>query len=338
MKHVWQKTCVFLTRRCNLSCRGCNVPNHRLAGEELTTKQWLEAFQILKDLGIGFIVLFGGEPTMRDDLPELIVGLNKIKMPHTIITNGLKMLDNEAYYQAILNTKPYGISVSINDLNLGKKGIYGDEIKTVVGHKLLAKLMKDAPNIDLVANIAVTRQNLSRLPSLVQHFTHYGIWSILTFFHVGKVGENWLYRGTISNDNYSLIIRPEDRDAVKEVADFFIENYEELRLHNSKDYFKIWTTLGISQDWKCSVWACSNINPDGYLLACVDKPMVKPITIFELPNRLEEAYQIFQDSIRNCTGCLWDHIWETNMYALSERVEYGKRTFAHKNQDSTPNQ
>lgn len=298
----WQKTCVFLTRRCNLRCRGCNVVNFQSA-YELTTQEWMVAFNIMNIYKVGFIVLFGGEPTLRDDLPELIQYLNRIGMPHTIITNGIRMYSNPDYYESVIKAKPFGISASVNLLKAEDK--FHDSIKSEVGYKLLLRLKKDIPEADLVANIAVTRKNLVTLPEMVQHFTELGFWSILSFFHVGKKGESmyWWYRGPIDEENRELVFLPVDKLNLKAVSNWFIQNYEKLKLHNQKSYFEKWSTLGITQDWKCSTWACPAINPDGSLMACIDRPLSKPYTIFDLPEKEGEILRNFYDVISNCPGC-----------------------------------
>ena len=336
----WQKTCCFLTRRCNLKCRGCNVINHQTSAE-LSTRQWCDAFDIMKDRGVGFIVLFGGEPTLRDDLPDMISHLNSISMPHTIITNGSRLLKSAKlgteYYQRLLDSKPYGISASVNVLK-AVGDCYHDNMKSKYGASLLFQLKKDLPECDLVANMAVTRKNILELPKMVEHFTEKGIWSILSFFHVCPPGESlhWWYRGPLTEQNKELVFQSSsavDKYIVETTANWFIKNYDRLKLHNQKSYFEAWPKFGIHQNWNCSYWACPAINPDGSLMACIDRPLVRPFSIFDLKDSIhdERIYKAFEETIRNCQrGCFWDHHWETNKYAAENQADVGKKKFAHK--------
>jgi MoaA/NifB/PqqE/SkfB family radical SAM enzyme len=326
----WQKACVFLTRKCNIKCRGCNVINFD-SSYEMTTLQWCKAFDIMKQYKVGFVVLFGGEPTLRDDLPELVTHLNQIDMPHTIITNGIKLLANEKYYDKLLAAKPYGISTSVNAIDAYKLH-YGDERKSEVGVKLLMKLKKDYSDMDLVANMAVTAQNISALPKMVMFFSKQKIWSILSFFHVRPQKESmyWWYRGPITEDNRKLVFQDSDYADVKRVSEWFVRHYDELLLHNQKSYFEVWPNFGISQDWHCSVWACPAVNPDGSLMACIDRPLSKPFTIFDIPTKGQEILQNFQETIDNCSaGCFWDHMYETNKFAKENKENLGKQKFSH---------
>jgi MoaA/NifB/PqqE/SkfB family radical SAM enzyme len=328
----WQKICIFLTRRCNLRCRGCNVINYN-SGYELSTDEWKEAFEILKKYNVGFVVLFGGEPTLREDLDELIRSLNNLHLPHTIITNSIRMMKDERYFEKIMNANPFGISCSVNELDV-KNTKYGDEVKTSYGMKLLKKLKNYKYDGDLVANMAITHTNLSNLPEMVNYFSQNNIWSILTFIHLSSPHQStyWWYRGCLNEDNKELVVREDDREKLEEVADYFLKNYDNLLLHNSKKYFEMWKTpLPIKQNWKCKYWVCPAINPDGNLMACIDRPLSSPFSIFDLDNeeRVEELKESFTSSIKYCPGCFWDHMWECNLYAERGEVEYGKHKFSH---------
>jgi len=59
-----------LTYRCNNDCSHCyNVSDRQ--DPELSTDQWKSVLDQLWTIGIPHIVFTGGEPTLRDDLPEL---------------------------------------------------------------------------------------------------------------------------------------------------------------------------------------------------------------------------------------------------------------------------
>ncbi len=58
---------------CNLKCLHCYASGQLLSEEsELSTAQWKKIIDTLKDIGIPQITFTGGEPTMREDLIELI--------------------------------------------------------------------------------------------------------------------------------------------------------------------------------------------------------------------------------------------------------------------------
>lgn len=58
---------------CNQKCVHCYAAGQELSGEqELTTKQWKEIIDKCRSYGIPQLTFTGGEPTMREDLFELI--------------------------------------------------------------------------------------------------------------------------------------------------------------------------------------------------------------------------------------------------------------------------
>ena len=58
---------------CNLQCLHCYAAGQQHSAEaELTTEEWKQIMDRLKAIGVPQITFTGGEPTMRDDLVELI--------------------------------------------------------------------------------------------------------------------------------------------------------------------------------------------------------------------------------------------------------------------------
>jgi MoaA/NifB/PqqE/SkfB family radical SAM enzyme len=76
-----------VTRRCNLNCAGCYSKTLRPdASGELSDKRFLELFQEAADLGVGTLMIAGGEPLMRRSLLEGAARIPGIVVP--VFTNG----------------------------------------------------------------------------------------------------------------------------------------------------------------------------------------------------------------------------------------------------------
>ena len=83
-----------LTYRCNNACHHCyNLPKR--ARDELSTDQWKLVLDRLWEIGIPHVVFTGGEPTLRDDLPDLIEHAEKLGQISGINTNGRELKDPE---------------------------------------------------------------------------------------------------------------------------------------------------------------------------------------------------------------------------------------------------
>ena len=81
-----------LTPRCNFNCRMCYVHlsagEQRSRGEELSTEQWLRLGEEACRAGTVFLLLTGGEPTLRQDFPEILSGLKRMGLLISVNSNG----------------------------------------------------------------------------------------------------------------------------------------------------------------------------------------------------------------------------------------------------------
>jgi MoaA/NifB/PqqE/SkfB family radical SAM enzyme len=86
-----------VTRRCNLDCAGCYAKELRPSGAnapaELSDDRFMELFDEAIDLGVGVIMIAGGEPLLRRGILERVAERRGIMAP--VFTNGT-LLDDEA--------------------------------------------------------------------------------------------------------------------------------------------------------------------------------------------------------------------------------------------------
>jgi organic radical activating enzyme len=68
---------------------------------ELTTEEWVAIFQKAYDQGIPHLLFTGGEPTLREDLPDLILKAEELGLVTGLLTDGLKIND-DAYRSKLL--------------------------------------------------------------------------------------------------------------------------------------------------------------------------------------------------------------------------------------------
>ena len=99
-EHIPPFLIASITSKCNLHCAGCySRCNHATVDSEpvrqLTSEEWLRIFDEADALGISFILLAGGEPTLRRDIIEAAGKKQNILFP--IFTNGTFM--DEQYYK-----------------------------------------------------------------------------------------------------------------------------------------------------------------------------------------------------------------------------------------------
>lgn len=95
-EHIPPFLIASITSKCNLYCKGCYArANHSCSDdntkEQLSSKEWGKIFGEASDLGIGFILLAGGEPLLRNDVIEAASKYKNILFP--IFTNGTMIND-----------------------------------------------------------------------------------------------------------------------------------------------------------------------------------------------------------------------------------------------------
>lgn len=91
-----------LTYRLSSDVDEINAPVKRV-DRELITGEWFNVFDKAWGYGIPHIVLTGGEPTLRDDLPALIAHIEANGQVVGLLSDGLKLGDQE-YLQTLLQT------------------------------------------------------------------------------------------------------------------------------------------------------------------------------------------------------------------------------------------
>ena len=89
-----------LTYRCNNNCSHCYNARSRNF-PEIKTKDWFTILDRLWELKIPHIVFTGGEPTLREDLPELIKHAEGNGQITGLNTNGRRLSDPE-YLQTLI--------------------------------------------------------------------------------------------------------------------------------------------------------------------------------------------------------------------------------------------
>jgi len=81
-----------LTFRCQNNCVHCYAGGPHETSE-LTTEQWKKVIDRLHQIGVFIFTFTGGEPTLREDLPELLFYAQNKGIVTGLITNGRRLKD-----------------------------------------------------------------------------------------------------------------------------------------------------------------------------------------------------------------------------------------------------
>lgn len=118
-----------VTRRCNLKCVHCYAHAKDIPFDnELSTREGKNLIDDLAQFGVPVLLLSGGEPLIRKDLPELAAYAVKKGMRAVISTNGTLITQEIARTLKNIGLSYVGISIDgmeeINDRFRGVKGAF----------------------------------------------------------------------------------------------------------------------------------------------------------------------------------------------------------------------
>lgn len=108
-KNTFSNIVVDLTHKCQMACANCYIPNRDIP--DLDKEKLFEFLARLPQRS--YIRLIGAEPTMRDDLPEIISTVRKLGHRPSLTTNGLK-LAHKPYVQTL---KDAGLRMLLHSMN-----------------------------------------------------------------------------------------------------------------------------------------------------------------------------------------------------------------------------
>ena len=178
-----------VTHRCPLQCPYCSNPLElERASAELDTTSWRRVLTEAAALGVLQVHFSGGEPLVRRDLETLVRHAAQSGLYPNLITSGV-LLDRQrmaALAEAGLEHVQLSFQDTDNDIGDRIAGFPKAQAK-----KREAAVLVKAAGLPLTINAVVHRQNLARLPQMIElalelgasrievaHVQYYG-WSLL---------------------------------------------------------------------------------------------------------------------------------------------------------------
>ncbi len=161
-----------LTHRCPLRCPYCSNPLELIgAGAELSTEEWLGVIGEAADMGILQIHFSGGEPTVRQDLEELVGHAEDLDLYTNLITSGV-LLDR-ARLEDLAERGLQHVQLSLQ----GADEATADRIGGLKGghrKKLeIARLIGEV-GLPLTLNAVMNRQNMDDLEAMIEMAVDFG--------------------------------------------------------------------------------------------------------------------------------------------------------------------
>ncbi len=292
-----------ITLACNLRCHHCassaGIPRPR----ELTTREALEICDQFPALLVQEVDFTGGEPILRKDWHEIALHLLDLKIPVSMLTNGLALKQSHVDLMKDAEIRTVGISLDgLEQTHDTIRGYRGSYRKVIDGIRILKE-----SGIRFIVITTVNSLNVAELPSIYEILRTLGVrcWRIQPMIPSGRVKK---FRN-FSSDNHW----------VGELARFIRTWKPKVREGETRivcgDGLEYLDDNIIRKPWKgCSagLTAC-DITSDGRVIGCLSMPE----NLFEGDLRRNSLWDIWFNSEAfaytrqfsheqlgsNCRGC-----------------------------------
>lgn len=267
-----------LTYNCNLRCKMC--PFWKRPSENLTTQKEKEILRRLYESGVCGVGFEGGEPLLREDLPEILAYSRSLPLHTSLITNGTLLksrIDEIApYISGMVFVSLDGLE-SMHDRIRGVNGCFKRAVEGIDAAK---------EKVSITINTTMMADTIQEAEDIVMLAKDLGVRIVLSMAH------------EYQNIDASA---PQVNEA-KKVAKRLIELKKQgFPILNTTEYFKV---IAEGKKWKCKPWSMINIGTDGKLvLPCyVYNQYETGASVFE--NNIKAVTSKFDwEATRNCTKC-----------------------------------
>lgn len=277
-----------LTYQCNAKCGICTywrTPSDR--GAELTLPQIREGLHKVYAYGCRFINFTGGEPTLRQDLEQIIDAASRLGIWTSLVSNGslltrerIRLLKSAGLDNLVLSLD--SLDPAVHDTQRGIPGLH---------EKVLRRLRWIAEDF-LTGHrtggfmCVLGSHNLHQASDLVRFADELGVYLVFQPYHPNKTGA-FDPKSVIGRETASRLQAMKEKSAA---------------LLSSRAYLAGMPTFSGGTDLpRCQAGEkYFSIDPFGYLHPCVDSPKVghilrDPVAVVRSPQAMK--------AVESCPGC-----------------------------------
>jgi radical SAM protein with 4Fe4S-binding SPASM domain len=177
-----------LTFRCQNNCIHCYAGGPHET-DELSTDQWKRVIDKLHSIGVFILTFTGGEPTLREDLPELLLYAQNRGAVTGLITNGRRLKD-KSYAEQL---EKAGLDFVQVTLESHKPQIHDQMTATKGSWKETLAGIKNAlqTKVYVTTNTTLSRYNASEFLQTMDFIKELGVgaFGCNSLIYSGKAGE-----------------------------------------------------------------------------------------------------------------------------------------------------
>ena len=186
--HELRELWLHVNNRCNFACRHCLVSCGPQGDDGLPTEALLRVIDEAAGLGVDTYFVTGGEPLLREDLPELLARmLAKPDARVVVLTNGSRLDEGFLARLEALDRTRLHLQVSLD----GSTAELNDRLRSSGAFEAATAGIRRAKAHGLAVTVAtvVVEENLDDLPALVRLLPSLGVGALhLMWQHVRERG------------------------------------------------------------------------------------------------------------------------------------------------------
>ncbi len=166
------KADLALTYGCNNACRHCYNEPGRTGHGELPTRAWQEVLERLRAIGVPYVIFTGGEPTLREDLPELVAHAESLGLVCGVNTNGRRLAD-AALCRALADAGLDHVQVTLNST---RPEVHDRLSGAAAWHESVEGLRQaKAAGLHVLTNTTLLRENVGEAAELPDFLHRLGV-------------------------------------------------------------------------------------------------------------------------------------------------------------------
>lgn len=157
-----QEVWLNVTSQCNLKCITCFKENSSSENQDMSSEKLHSVIDEVIGLGVGYVVVSGGEPFIRKDILDILQYLKEMNIKILLITNGTLITPEIA--KKIGELSPWIVQISLD----GSNSMINDAIrgKGVFQKAIGAARLLLAENLDVRLYPTLTRLNIYDIPNM----------------------------------------------------------------------------------------------------------------------------------------------------------------------------
>jgi MoaA/NifB/PqqE/SkfB family radical SAM enzyme len=304
----------YINGKCNLSCKQCNIVETNSKVAELGLDGIAKLAQNIKKIGGGIVLLTGGEPFMRKDLPEIVDIFVKTGLNIRLQTAGTRFATKQKL-QACYDAGARDINVSLDSLEMNKfdyiNSVPGSAQNAINTIETISHVFREASILSF--GTVLSRYNYREIPAILEFARRIGWWVSLVPVHIADRAKPKGFQSFASDFTFQSTHHPLLDQLADELTTLKKNRYP---LFDSERFIRSSMSMlkGEGPTWRHK-GVCDSpglyfaIRPDGAFTTCCDYTLEAPpyvqsdqfVRDYRLGN-IANRHDV-QRIVRNCDGC-----------------------------------